>query len=79
VTLPSGTAVAAALPGGAAIAGDSFCTTFANLGGGQTLTITGATGTTVIGTAAVPTGKNATLEFVATSSNAFNIYVVVSA
>lgn len=77
VTLPTGTLLSSAVTGIAV--GDSFFTTFANLGGGFTLTITGATGSTVIGNAAVPSAKNAELTFVNTSANTWNVYVVVSA
>jgi hypothetical protein len=59
--------------------GDKFDCLFANLGGGQTLTITGATGSTVKGTAAVPSGKNALLTFENTGANAWDIYAAVSA
>lgn len=77
VTLPTGTQLSAAL---ATVAvGYSFECIFANLGGAQTLTITGATGSTVIGTAAVGTGKNAQLTFINTGTNTWNVYIVVSA
>jgi hypothetical protein len=80
VTLPSGTTLstAMAVKGLAPVAGDSFMVPFASLTG-QQLTITGATGTTVIGTAAIPSGKNAMLFFYNSGSNTWNIYVVVSA
>lgn len=77
VTLPTGTLLSTAVVGVAV--GASFSTTFQNLGGGQTLTITGDTGSTVIGTAAVPSGKGATLLFVNTGTNTWNVYVTVSA
>ena len=77
VTLPTGTQLSTAVTGVAV--GDSFETIFANLGGSQTLTITGQTGSTVLGTAAVGTGKNAQLTFVNTGTNTWNVYVVVSA
>lgn len=77
VTLPTGTQLSTAVPGVAV--GDTFETVFANLGGGQTLTITGATGSTVVGTAAIGSGKNASLIFVNTGSNTWNVYVRVSA
>lgn len=77
-TLPSGTTLSSACAR-TPVAGDSFDHTFANLGGGQTITITGATGTTVIGTAAVGSGKVARMTFVNTGTNTWNIYVVVSA
>jgi hypothetical protein len=78
VTLPSGTTLSAALALAQAT-GDSFECLFANLSGGQTLTITGNTGTTVLGTAAVPSGKFATLTFVNTGANTWSIFCVVSA
>lgn len=77
VTLPTGTQLSTAVPGVAV--GDTFETIFANLGGGQTLTITGATGSTVIGTAAIGSGKNAGMLFVNTGANTWNVYVRVSA
>lgn len=77
VTLPLGTAITAGITG--AQVGDTFQTLFANLGGGFNLTITGATGSTVIGTAAVPSGKTAMLTFVCTGTNTWNVYVNLSA
>jgi hypothetical protein len=77
VTLPTGTQLSTAVIGVAV--GDTFDCVFANLGGSQTLTITGATGSTVLGNAAVPTGKNAFLTFVNTGANTWNVYVIVSA
>lgn len=77
VTLDNGTNISAAIAG--VTVGDTFECTFANLGGGQTLTLTSATGATVIGNGAVPTGKNANLTFVNTGANTWNVYVVVSA
>lgn len=77
VTLDTGTNISAAVPGVAV--GDTFQCIFANLGGGQTLTITSATGATVVGNGAVATGKNAILTFVNTGANAWNVYVNVSA
>lgn len=77
VTLPTGTQLSTAITGVAV--GDTFQTVFANLGGGQTLTITGATGSTVIGTAAIGSAKNALLDFVNTGANTWNVYVTVSA
>jgi predicted RecA/RadA family phage recombinase len=78
VTLPTGTALSAACPR-TPVTGDTFECDFYNLGGSQTLTITGATGTTVVGTAAVGTGKNAKMTFYSSGSNTWNIYVTVSA
>ena len=77
VTLPNGTTISGAITG--VSVGDMFECTFANLGGGQTLTITGATGTTVIGNPAVASTKVAYLEFVCTGTNTWNVYVFVSA
>jgi hypothetical protein len=77
VTLPTGTQLSTAVPGVAV--GDTFTVTFANLGGGQTLTITGASGSTVLGNATVPSAKFATLVFTNTGSNAWSVYCVVSA
>lgn len=78
VTLPTGTVLSAALP--TAVAGDTFDCIFANVGGGQTLTITaGASGITLVGTAAVPTGKTARLTFVCTAANTWTVYINLSA
>lgn len=77
VTLPTGTLLSGAVP--AVAVGSSFKCLFANLGGGETLTITGATGSTVIGTAAVPSGKNAEMTFVNTGTDTWDVFVVVSA
>lgn len=76
-TLPTGTQLSAAVPGVAV--GDSFQTTFFVNGGGQTITITGATGSTVLGTAAVPNNKSTVLTFVNTGVNTWNVYSAVSA
>ena len=76
-TLDTGTAISTATTGVAV--GDTFDCVYANLGGGQTVTITGATGSTVIGSAAVATGKNALMKFVNTGTNTWNVYVNVSA
>lgn len=77
VTLDNGTNISAAIAG--VTVGDTFNCIFANLGGGQTLTITSATGATVVGNGAVPTGKNALMIFVNTGTNTWNVYVNVSA
>lgn len=84
VTLPTGTLLSTAVGGTTIPASDpyvgmSFECLFANLGGGQTLTITGATGSTVVGNGAVATGKTARLLFVNTGTNTWNVYVTVSA
>ncbi len=73
VTLPTGTAISAALPVTPA-AGHTFDTVFTNLGGGQTLTITGATGTTVVGEAAVATATSRRLTWQCTAANSWTIY-----
>jgi hypothetical protein len=78
VTLPTGTQLSSACGQTPAI-GDTFSCLFANLGGGQTLTITGATGSTVKGTAAVASGKNAVLIFENTGTNTWDVYCIVSA
>lgn len=77
VTLDNGTNISGAV--GGVTVGDTFQCNFINLGGGQTLTITSATGATVVGNGAVPTGKSAILTFVNTGANAWNVYVAVSA
>lgn len=73
VTLPTGTAISAAMPL-TPVTGDSFSCRFANLGGGQTLTITGQTGSTVIGTATVASATNIDLVFVCSGTNTWNVY-----
>lgn len=71
-TLPTGTALSTAVPGVAV--GDTFKCLYSNLGGGQTVTITGATGSTVIGTATVASGTDIELTFVNTGTNTWNVY-----
>lgn len=78
VTFPSGTAISAAYPTVPAI-GTRHKIKFCNLGGGQTLTLTGATGSTMVGAVAVASAKNADLELVNTATNAWNVYTNVSA
>jgi len=78
VTLPSGTALSAACAR-TPVVGDSFDCWFINVGGAETLTITGATGTTVSGTVAVGSGKFAVMKFYNTGANTWNIYCIVSA
>lgn len=75
ITLPTGTALSTACARTPAT-GDSFEVVFANLGGGQTLTVTGATGTTVVSGGAIATAKSATLKFICTGANAWSIAVV---
>lgn len=76
-TLDNGTNISTAVPG--VTVGDTFQCVYANLGGAQTVTITGATGSTVVGNGAVASGKNAIMTFVNTGSNTWNVYVNVSA
>jgi hypothetical protein len=76
-TTPTGTEISAGITGAAA--GDSFTCVFYNRGN-QTTTITaGASGVTVLGTAAVPTLRAATLYFLCTAANTWEVYVVLSA
>lgn len=78
VTTPTGATLSAAISDVAV--GMVFKCLFANLGGGQTLTITaGATGMTVVGTAAIGSGKNAWLTFLNTATDTWTCYVNVSA
>jgi hypothetical protein len=76
-TTPTGTEISAGITGVAT--GDSFTCVFYNRGN-QTTTITaGASGVTVLGTAAVPTLKTAMLFFLCTGANTWEVYVTVSA
>lgn len=78
VTTPTGAVLSAAVTGVAV--GVTFETVFANLGGGQTLTITaGASGMTIVGTADVPSGTCARLTFTNTDTDTWICYVNVSA
>ncbi len=77
VTLPTGTLMSGAVSGLAV--GDNFDVVFANLGGGFNLTITGATGMTVVGNGVIPSGKNGYLNLINTGANTWNCYVIVSA
>ncbi len=74
ITLPTGTALSLACPR-TPVAGDSFDCMFANLGGSQTLTVTGDTGTTMAGGVTIATAKTAMLRFYCTGSNTWNIFV----
>lgn len=74
-TLPTGTVLSTAVHPSV---GDSFEVLYANTGT-QTVTITGATGSTVVGTAAVATLLTARMTFVNTGTNTWNVYVTVSA
>jgi hypothetical protein len=75
ITLPTGTALSTACPRTPAT-GDSFECIIANLGGGQTLTVTGATGTTVVSGGAIATAKSAIAKFICTGANAWSIAVI---
>lgn len=78
ITTPTGTELSAACPV-VPTAGDTFTTVFANIGD-QTLTVTaGASGITIVGTAAIPTAKNAILTFANTATNTWICYVTLSA
>lgn len=77
LTTPTGTEISAGITGVATA--DTFDCLYANYGN-QTVTLTaGASGVTIVGTAAVPTLKNALLRFVCTGSNTWLCYVVLSA
>lgn len=78
VTLPLGSLFAAALPTVPAT-GASFQVLFINLGGGQTLTITGDTGMTVVGTATVASGTASLIVITCSGTDTFNAYCVASA
>ena len=75
-TLPTGTLMSAAIPG--VVVGYTFRVLYVNIGT-QTVTITGATGTTVVGTATVGASKSTELIFVNTGTNTWNIYTKLSA
>ena len=77
VTLPTGTALSTACNRTPAT-GDSFTCNFCSITGGQTLTLTGATGTAIRGTAAVAAGKNATMLFCCTGANTWDVFCNVS-
>ena len=76
LTLPTGTQLSTAITGVAV--GDNFFVQYANTGN-QTVTVTGATGSAVVGTAAVPTLKNCLLMFINTGTNTWNVYTNLSA
>ncbi len=78
VTLPTGTAISTACAR-TPVAGDSFDCWFINVGGGNTLTITGATNTTVSGTVAIASAKFALMKFYNVSANNWNVYCIASA
>jgi hypothetical protein len=58
--------------------GDSFTVVYANIGT-QTVTLTGNTNLTFVGTVAIPAGKNAYIMMINTAANVWVGYVVVSA
>lgn len=73
LTVPIGTLVSAAIPGVAV--GTRFSCLYYN-SGSQTVTITGDTGTTVVGgTAAVTTGKWSFINFVCTGTGTWNLFL----
>lgn len=72
-TLPTGTLLSAAFAVVPTV-GQTFQCIFTNLGGGQTITITGATGTTVVGKAATATATSTTMTFINTGANTWTIY-----
>jgi len=78
ITLPTGTAISAGMPR-TPVVGDSFLTYFSSTTGGQILTITGQTGSTVLGTAAIPIGRVATMMFINTGSNAWSVLCMIGA
>lgn len=73
ITLPTGTALSTAC-NRTPVVGDTFDCKFINVGGGQTLTVTGATGTTVVGGATIATAKSAVITFYNTGANTWNVY-----
>ena len=78
VTLPTGTALSAACAL-TPVANDYFECLFVNVGGSETLTITGTTGTTVSGTVAITSGKTCRMQFVNTGANTWDIFCTASA
>lgn len=74
ITLPSGTALSTACNRTPAV-GDTFECIFINVAGGQTLTVTGTTGTTVVGGATIATGVGAKLVFYNSGANTWNVYL----
>ncbi len=78
ITLPTGTALSTACAR-TPVTGDSFACTFSSVTGGQILTITGQTGTAVLGTAAIPIGRVAQMLFCCTGSNTWDVYCNIGA
>lgn len=78
-TTPTGALISSAFPV-VPTTGASFQCLYTNLGGGQTVTITaGATGVTVVGTAAVPSGKSCFMTWVCTAADTWTVYCTLSA
>jgi hypothetical protein len=75
-TLDTGTNIDTAIPGVAT--GDSFQCCYVNRGS-QVVTITTNTGLTLRGTAAIPAGKNALLDFFRTGAGAWDVAIDLSA
>ena len=76
MTFPTGTELSAGIT--TLAVGDSFDVWYYNRGD-QTVTLTGATGSTITGNATVATHLSALLKFVNTGTNTWNIYTHVSA
>lgn len=77
LTTPTGTEISAGITN--VSVGYTFQCVYSNRGN-QTVTLTaGASGVTIIGTAAVPTLKTAILTFVNTAANTWLVYVTLSA
>lgn len=72
-TLPLGTALSAAFAVTPTV-GQTFQCIFTNLSGGQTITITGASGTAVKGKVATTTGTSTTMTFINTGVGTWDIY-----
>ena len=76
ITFPTGTEISAGIT--TLAVGDSF-DVFYNNYGDQTVTLTGATGSTIKGTAAVTTTLNATIKFINTGTNTWDLCTMVTA
>ena len=76
ITFPTGTEISASIT--TLAVGDSF-DVFYNNYGDQTVTLTGATGSTIKGTAAVTTTLNATIKFINTGANTWDLCTMVTA
>lgn len=78
-TFPTGAVLSAAFDF-VPTAGCSFQCLYMNLGGGFAVTVTaGASGMTVVGTAAIPSAKAALLTFVCTAADTWTVVVTLSA